>query len=478
MFIYRIRNCRADHVNMRLTLDVCSKLSRTQLDCIRKLKLMNKKIIAHVAFCLLFASNMAMSAPKLQETIKNTDKKISDVDHILKSFSASIAVEVNKDAITVDDIRARLGLILLSAGDNGKQATDEMIQQVKEALIQEKLQRQIATLIKVKVSKAELDNAVSSIAKENNMSLEQMGEFFKSKGVNIRTLRDRVESNLLWIRSVREGIGGHIMISDREVENEERRLQQNEEKEQFEIAEIVMFVDSPENRAHVQRESLNIHKQLTDGAPFSSVARNFSQSPSSAQGGLVGWIAKDQLPDDVVKLGVAHFSQPILRGNRYIIYFVKDHKMPGQAAASESKMSYVDVKITLQSEMSIDDQTRIGSFLEETPKIQGCKALIVRAKEAGLMVDEMNDVSVVMVPEGVRKFFATSGKGKATEPVRLSETELRLFMLCDQKKPEKKSLPKREEIRMMLKEKRVQEQAMTQFNKFKSQANIIYRTPR
>ncbi|MDP3372098.1 MAG: peptidylprolyl isomerase [Candidatus Paracaedibacteraceae bacterium] len=439
---------------------------------------MNRKIISHVAFCLLFASNAAIALPKSKETLKNPPKKTSVVDHILKSSSASIAVEVNKDAITINDIRARLNLILLSAGDNGKQATDEMIQQVKEALVQEKLQRQIAVLIKVTVSKTELDAAVSGIAKENNMTLEQMAEFFKGKGVNIQTLRDRVESNLLWIKSVREGIGGHIAISDREVENEERRLQQNEEKEQFEVAEIVLFVNSPENRAHVQRESMNIHKQLTEGAPFSSVARNFSQSPSGAQGGLIGWIAKDQLPNDVVTLKVGHFSAPILRDNRYIIYFVKDHKMPGQAAASEAKISYLDVKITLPPEISMDDQTRIGSFLEDAPKIQGCKTLIERAKEAKLEVDEMNDVSVAMVPEGIRKFFAASGKGKATEPVRLSETELRLFMLCDQKKPVKKNLPKREEIRMMLKEKRVQEQAMTQFNKFKAQANIVYRTPR
>ncbi|MES2252429.1 MAG: SurA N-terminal domain-containing protein [Pseudomonadota bacterium] len=488
---------------------------------------MNKKITAHVAFCLLLTSfvatevsaeaNLSPSADILAKSESPVDKKNEQADDSLisaetddssakdndaeettqltiaknvedakptvtkakpKPSAASIAVEVNKDAITNDDVQRRLALNLISSGEIDKKATDELVQQIKEALIQEKLQRQIAGFLKVSVSKEELDQAITGIAKENNMTLEQLGAFFASKGVDIKTLRDRIESNLLWIKSVRDGIGAHIQIPDREVEKEEFRLKQNEEKEQFEIAEIVLFVDTPESRMHTQREATNLHRQLVEGTPFASLARNFSQSPSSAQGGMVGWVAKDQLPDDVTKLAVGRFSEPLLRGNRYIIYFIKDHKLPGQTAASESKMSYIDVKITLPSELSIDDQARIGGFLENAPTLEGCKALKESAKASNFEVEEMTDISTAIVPDGIRKLFSTGRKGKATEPVRLSETELRVFMLCGQKAPEKKTPPTREEIRMALKEKRVQEQAVAQFNKLKAQATIIYRTPR
>ncbi|MDP5370437.1 MAG: SurA N-terminal domain-containing protein, partial [Pseudomonadota bacterium] len=291
--------------------------------------LTNKKITARVAISLLMSSFVVMDVfsqadlsssadnssekespaagrPEFSEESTNSKskskesiaEKIKKVDSpIIKQPAASIAVEVNKDVITNGDIEKRLALILLSAGEVDKKATGELIQQIKEALIQEKLQQQIATHLKVSVSKEELDRAIESIAKENNMTPEHLGIFFVSKGVDIKTLRDRVESNLLWIKSVREGIGAHIHITEREVKNEKSRLKQMEEKEQFEIAEIVLFVDSPETRAHTQREAANLHKQLVDGTPFSSVARNFSQSPSSAQGGLVGWITKDQLPE-------------------------------------------------------------------------------------------------------------------------------------------------------------------------------------
>jgi peptidyl-prolyl cis-trans isomerase SurA len=375
-----------------------------------------------------------------------------------------------------------LGLILISSNqsveDMDEKAIDDIIQQIKEALIQEKLQRQIAAHLKIVVLKAELDQAITGIAKENNMTLDELASFFKSKGVDIKTLRDRVESNILWIKSVREGIAFFANITDREVKNEVRRLKQNEDKEQFEIAEIVLFVNSPEKLSRIANEATNLHHQLVAGTPFASLARNFSESPSGAQGGLVGWVTKEQLPDEVTKVPVGRFSKPVLRDNRYIIYFVKDHKLPGQAAASEAKMSYVDVKVMVQPEMSQDDQARIGGFLENISIVEGCSALKQSAKSSGLDVEEVTDVSVALVPDGIRKLFAVSGKGKATEPVRLSETELRVFMLCGQKAPAKKVEPTENEIRAMLKEKRVQEQAMTQFNKFKAQATIMYRTPR
>ena len=469
---------------------------------------MNKKITARVAISLLlsaFAAVEVFSQADLSSSASNSEKtsavggpefvegnadstakakesvaeKIKKVNApILKQSAASIAVEVNKDVITNGDVEKRLALILLSAGDVDKKVTDELIQQIKEALIQEKLQRQIAAYLKVSVTKDELDKAIESIAKENNMGPEQLGIFFVSKGVDIKTLRDRVESNLLWIKSVREGIGAHIHITEREVKNEKDRLKQMEQKEQFEIAEIVLFVDSPEKRTRTQHEAVNLHKQLVDGTPFSSVARNFSQSPSSAQGGLVGWVTKDQLPEEVARIAVGRFSEPVLRGNRYIIYFVKDHKMPGQAAASEAKMSYMDVKIKLPAEPSADDQARIGGFLENVSMLEGCKALKESANASNLETEEMNDVSVAVVPDGIRKLFVASRKGKATDPVRLSETELRVFMLCEQKAPMKRKDPTDEEISMALKEKRVQDQAVTQFNKLKAQATITYRAPR
>jgi peptidyl-prolyl cis-trans isomerase SurA len=451
--------------------------------------LMNKKIMTVVAFSVLPTfvnttaasadlSSSATAAHSSENKDTSTEKMAMVKSPITKQPAASIAVEVNKDAITNDDIEKRLALILLSSGDVDKKAVDELIQQIKEALVQETLQRQIAKQLKISVMKDELDRAVDSIAKENNMTLEQLGTFFRSKGVDIRTLRDRVESNLLWIKSVREGIGAHIQISDREVEKEEARLKQNEEKEQFEVAEIVLFIDSPESRAHTQREAENIHRQLVEGTPFSTLARNFSQSPSSAQSGLVGWVTKDQLPDDVTKLDVGRFSKAILRGNRYIIYFVRDHKLPGQAAASEAKMSYMDVKVTLPSEITEDEQARIGGFLETVTKLEGCKTLKESAKEYDFVAEEMNDIQVSVVPDGIRKLFAAGRKGKATEPIRLSENEIRVFMLCDQKLPVKKKPPTQDEIRMILKEKRVQDQAVAQFNKLKTQATIVYRTPR
>ncbi len=423
---------------------------------------MLKKNILSVAICLLLTANALVYALALDN----------------KKPAVSIVVEVNSEPITNEDINKRVALVMLSAGEGEHKVTPEIIDQVKDALIQEKLQRLIAKQLKTVVSAAEVDGAINGIAKENNMDSEDLKKLFQSKGVDIRTLRERVESNLLWIRSVRQAIGAHTTISEVDVSNEKKKMEENDKKEQFELAEIVLFIDKPENQKHVTSEINSLYKQLKEGAPFPALARNFSHAPSGAQGGLVGWFTEEQMPEETKRLKVGQYSEPVLRSGRYTIYYVKDHKTPGQAADSEAKISYLDVKIELSENLKEEDQNRLGQFLEQAKTATGCKVLKTHATVAHIQIDEMNDVPVAGVPDGIRKLFAATPKGKATEPIRLSETDLRVFMLCEQKAPEKKKLPSDEEIRMMLKERRVQEMAITQFNRWKSQATIRHRAPR
>lgn len=423
---------------------------------------MLKKNIVSVAICLLLTAHMSFSA----------------IASEAKKPAVSIVVEVNNEPITNEDIRRRIALIMLSAGEGDHKVTPEIMDQVKDALIQEKLQRLIAKQLKTVVSPAEVDDAIKGIAKENNMDTDGLKTFFQSKGVDIGTLRDRVESNLLWIRSVRQAIGAHTMISEADVNNEKKKMEENDKKEQFELAEIVLFIDKPENQKHVASEINSLYKQLKEGAPFPALARNFSHAPSGGQGGLVGWFTEDQMPEEAKKLKVGQYSEPVLRSGRYTIYYVKDHKSPGQSADSEAKMSYLDVKIELSESLTEEDQNRLGHFLEQAKTATGCSVLKTQATEANIHVDEMKDVPIASVPDGIRKLFAEIPKGKAAEPIRLSETDLRVFMLCEQKAPEKKKLPSDEEIRMMLKERRVQEMAITQFNRWKSQATIRHKAPR
>jgi hypothetical protein len=87
-------------------------------------------------------------------------------------------------------------------------------------------------------------------------------------------------------------------------------------------------------------------------------------------------------------------------------------------------------------------------------------------------------VPKISLHEDLLKIFAGQKRETVSPPVRLSQTDVIFLIMCDQKAPAKKSLPSDEDLKLALMEKRVQEQAITQFNKIKSTSIIEYRNNR
>ena len=75
------------------------------------------------------------------------------------------------------------------------------------------------------------------------------------------------------------------------------RLRQGADKPQFLISEIYVGVDKPEEETNIRASAEQIAQQIKQGAPFSSIANQFSQSPSAADGGDIGWIVQGQLAE-------------------------------------------------------------------------------------------------------------------------------------------------------------------------------------
>ncbi len=390
---------------------------------------------------------------------------------------STIAVVVNNEVITVGDIEKRAALILLSSGKETSNITAELRAQVQEALVQERLQRQIAKRINIEVSQADVNAALSNIAAENKMNLEQMKEYFLSKGVPLTTLAERLKSNLLWMKTVRLAFMSQVKISDRDVEEEMQKIHAMEAKEQLHLAELVIFVSNPREQASAKKEIESHYENLQTGTPFSALARNFSQSPTSAQGGSIGWIAKDNAPAAAQNLKVSEYTKPVLSGNRLTIYYCIDKKVPGQAAESETKMSFATAKFTLPEDAQ-EAPENVNAFMEMAQSFHGCPAFKTAATEHGATVSEQNDVPVNGVHEELKKLLTTAGIGKVAQPVRISSTELMVMMWCDQTKPGKHQLPSHNEVKMMLLERKVQAQAIAQFNKIKTTAVIEHRIAR
>ncbi|RZI46447.1 peptidylprolyl isomerase [Candidatus Finniella inopinata] len=392
---------------------------------------------------------------------------------------ARIAIIVNKDVITFQDIQDRARLVLMTSGvENTPEMLKTVENQVKKSLIDEKIQLQAAKLQKVFISDAEVEHALKNIAKENNMTLEEMTQMFKDKGVNIQTLKDRLRAQISWARTIREAFGGVVQISDAEIQNKLKQLEDNENKEQFELMEISLSVDSPAKQSAIAQEAAKLHQQLQHGAHFHVMAQQFSESTTSASGGYMGWFAGGQmdpaLEPHVVKLKPGEFTSPIRTSMGYKIILLKDMKKPNQAPIGQTQITYKQVLIPYHDNITEEDYQLVETRVAEMKEIKDHKKLEEKAQEYEYQCETSPQMPMKSLPAPLQKLFHQAPVGQCLQPIRTPE-HLIVTMVCSKTAPTFK-LPTTDDIRNMLEQEKFGKIAAREFNKIHSIAFIEDKT--
>ncbi len=384
---------------------------------------------------------------------------------------AKIAVIVNKDAISNQDIYDRTMLILTTSGMiNNQQMFETIREQVKKSLIDEKIQLQAAKEQKIFVSNADILDGLKNIASDNNMTIEQMKDMFKKQGISIKTLEDRLKAQIAWVRTIRDAFGSIVHITEKDIATELEKLKINKNKDQYELLEVFLRVDNPNQEAIIRRDADKIYQQLKAGAHFHVIAQQFSQATSSAKGGHIGWMTQGQMEVPVEAavhdMHIGEFSTPIRTAMGYKIILVKDIKKAGQPAYGQTAITYRQVFVPYHDAMSEEEYQRIETHIQEMQQIKSCNKLSQKATEWGYSCEVSNKVSFNDLPPGFQKLFRNAGIGQCHMPIR-HEDHLIIAMVCAKDSPEEK-LPTIEEIRMNLEQEKLNKIATREFNKLKS----------
>src|SRR5207237_218537 len=144
-----------------------------------------------------------------------------------------------------------------------------------------------------------VDKAVKNIADDNHLTAEQIVTTNTQAGVSADTFRQQLAAQLVWQKLVAARYGTDVLINEQKVDEAMDRLKKGADKPQFLVSEIFLAVDRPEDDAAIRTSANQIAEQIKQGAPFTAVAGQFSQSPSAADGGDIGWVVQGQLPEEL-----------------------------------------------------------------------------------------------------------------------------------------------------------------------------------
>jgi peptidyl-prolyl cis-trans isomerase SurA len=239
-------------------------------------------------------------------------------------YQDAIVAIVNDKPISEYDLQQRMALVMSTSNlPDTQQMRDKVREEVLNQLETEMIQRQEALKNQITVSSVEVDKDIQGILTDNHMTMDQLKGVLARGHVVMATLRAQIAAQLLWEKTVEQEYAGRVNITPEQVNAEMARIAEGANKTHFTVSEIFLAVDNPEQDEKALKDAQNLETQLQAGAPFASVARQFSQSPSAADGGDIGMVYDGQLAPElnVVLEGMktGDISQPVRAPGGYFI---------------------------------------------------------------------------------------------------------------------------------------------------------------
>ena len=256
------------------------------------------------------------------------EAKIELIDRVIAVVDSGVIMESELN-LRVQDIIGRL------RSEGTELPPKELLEeQVLERLIIEEIQLQIGDSAGVKISDAELNRALSMLASQNSMNLEQFKESLDANNSSYSKLRDSVRKELIIQRVQRGKVGANIEISEQEIENflnsEEGR---SKLAEQYNVQQILLSLNSeaPESKVNSTKEKgADIIRRYNEGESFEKLAATYSSDQNALEGGSLGWRKATELPtlfsDVVTKIKVGEVSELIRSGAGFHIIRLAEKK--------------------------------------------------------------------------------------------------------------------------------------------------------
>lgn len=213
-----------------------------------------------------------------------------------------VAAVVNNGVVLESDVDGLMQSVKLNAGQAGQQLPDDatLRHQILERLIMDQIILQMGQKMGVKITDEQLDQAIANIAKQNNMTMDQMRSRLAYDGLNYSTYRNQIRKEMI-ISEVRNNeVRRRITVLPQEVDALAKQIgTQNDASTELNLSHILIAL--PENPTSeqvndAQRQAESIVEEARNGADFGKLAITYSADQQALKGGQMGWGRIQELP--------------------------------------------------------------------------------------------------------------------------------------------------------------------------------------
>ncbi|MBE6467440.1 MAG: hypothetical protein E7004_02460 [Alphaproteobacteria bacterium] len=192
----------------------------------------------------------------------------------------NIVALINGDIISSEDIQDQVDIFMLNSPVPYNEETKDMItHRVMAQTIEQKLKLQAAEKENIKINDADIEKQMQLWAKKNNTTVSGL----KNKNINLAALSDNLKAELAWVKLVRKKFFQTTHITQKEINQTIDEVTKDMGIKKYQVLEIYL---KKENAKDIN----TLVEKLREDPRFELYAARFSDAPSAANGGNLGWI--------------------------------------------------------------------------------------------------------------------------------------------------------------------------------------------
>jgi len=240
-----------------------------------------------------------------------------------------VAAVVDSGVVLKSELNERMDIVMENLRQQQMQMSNEerrplpplsiIEDQVLDQLILHQIQLQRAERFGIVVGDELLNQAISSVAGDNGITLEQMPSALASEGIDYALYRQETRDQLVLEQLLQRDVISRISITPRELDQCLARSTNSQAVDvDYSISHILVSLPPSATREQAdaaRAEIEDILAQLESGTDFAQLAVTHSDGQGALEGGSLGWRKGAELPtlfsDVIVQMDPGGVSEPI-----------------------------------------------------------------------------------------------------------------------------------------------------------------------
>ena len=395
-----------------------------------------------------------------------------------------VAVIVDQGVILESEIEKLVAEVKRSAQSEDQELPADRVlrTQAIERLILKNLQMQRAERMGIQVSDPQLEQTITNIAQNQNLSVDQLRQAIAQDGLSYDDYRENVREELIVGEVRRANVRRRIYITPQEVNSlVELMNEQGAEQAEYNLGHILIGLPSEPDEEEVQdarARADRVLQLLRDGSDFAKIAITSSSGSNALEGGDMGWLNINSMPtlfaEAVQGKSKDDLIGPIRSGAGFHILKIKDTRGIEKVTVEEVNSRHILIKpsIILSEEKA---KERLETFREQV--IAGDADFAELAKEhsedpgSALKGGNLGWADPTMYVPAFQKALSNLEPGEYSQPIR-STHGWHLIQLEDRRFDDATEKRKEDKARQLIYSRKFKEESETWLREMRDAAYI------